>query len=53
MSGELDPRVSELCSQILAEKDQTRMLRLVTELNDVLQQVAGQWRQDANTIAAA
>jgi len=52
MSGELDPRVRDRCSQIVNEKDQARMLRLITELNRVLQQLAGQLPRDANTIAA-
>jgi hypothetical protein len=52
MSGELDPRVRELCSQILGEKDQARMLRLITELNSVLQQPTGQMQRDSKLIAA-
>jgi hypothetical protein len=47
MSGELDPRVRELCSQIQGETDQARMLKLITELNSILQQPTGRrWRDD-------
>ena len=42
MNGELDPRVRELCSQIQGETDQVRMLKLLTELNSILQQPTGQ-----------
>ena len=52
MNGELDPRVRELCTQIQSERDQARMLKLITELNDILQQPARQLRPDPNTIAA-
>jgi hypothetical protein len=54
MSGEPepDPRVRELCAQIVSEQDQARMLKLITELNDIPQQPARQLRPDPNTIAA-
>ena len=51
MSGELDPRVRELCSQIASETDHAKMLKLITELNLVLQQSSGQVERDATTIA--
>jgi hypothetical protein len=51
MKGELHPRVRELCTQIQSERDQARMLKLITELNDILQQPALQLRPDANLIA--
>ena len=51
MKGELDPRVRELCTQIQSERDQARMLKLITELNDILDQPARQLRPDANLIA--
>ena len=51
MNGELDPRVQELCAQIQRERDQARMLKLITELNDILDQPARQLRPDANLIA--
>jgi len=54
VNGELDPRVRELCLQIIGERDQARMLKLITELNDVLQRSAGQLGQlgrDANQVA--
>ena len=52
MSGELDPRVRELCSQIARETDHHRMLKLIMELNLVLQQSAAQSEQDTPTMAA-
>ena len=52
MNGGLDPRVRELCSQIQGETDQARMLKLITELNDLLQRPAGQLGQDSNQVAA-
>jgi len=51
MSGGLDPRVRELCSQIVSETDNAKMLRLVTELNRLLQS-AGQLQPDVTTVAA-
>ena len=50
MSGELDPRVRELCSQIQGETDQARMLKLITELNSILQQPTGQSRSDKSVL---
>ena len=52
MSGELDPRVRELCSQIQGETDQARMLKLITELNSILQQPTGRLWRDDEMIAA-
>ena len=52
MSGGLDPRVRELCSQIVSETDHTKMLKLVTELNRLLQQPAGRLEPEATTVAA-
>jgi hypothetical protein len=52
MSGELDPRVRELCSQIQGETDQARMLKLITELNSILQQPTGRLLRDDEVIAA-
>ena len=37
MDGELTQREKELCRQISAETDPHRILALVTELNDLLQ----------------
>jgi hypothetical protein len=52
MNGGVDPRVLELCSQIASETDHARMLKLITELNLVLQQSAAQSEQDTPTMAA-
>ena len=52
MNGGLDPRVRELCSQIMRETDHARMLKLITELNLVLEQPAEPSRRDTTTIAA-
>jgi hypothetical protein len=52
MSGELDPRVRELCLQIQGETDQARMLELITELNSILQQPTGRLWRDDEVIAA-
>jgi hypothetical protein len=52
MSGGLDLRVRELCSQIVSETDNAKMLKLVTELNRLLQRSAGQLEPDATTVAA-
>ncbi len=46
MSGELDPRVRELCLQIQGETDQARMLELITELNSILQEPTGRLLDD-------
>jgi hypothetical protein len=52
MSGQLDPRVRELCSQIVDEKDQARMLKLITELNGLLERPTEKLGRDANQVAA-
>ena len=52
MSGGVDPRVRELCSQIVSETDHAKILKLITELNRLLQQSAGQLEPDATTVAA-
>lgn len=53
MSTELDAKVVELCGRIAKEQDQATLLRLITELNNVLEQpTAPQSAQDANTSAA-
>lgn len=52
MSNELDPRVLELCGKIAQEQNQATLLRLITELNNVLQQQTGpQSKRDATRIA--
>ncbi len=51
MNGEIDPRVRELCSRIV-KREGTRMLKLITELNNILQQPARQLPPDANMLAA-
>ena len=59
MSNELDPRVLELCGRIANEKNQATLLKLITELNNVLEQTTGlkqrtgpQSGRDANMIAS-
>jgi len=53
MSNELDPRVLELCGRVAKEKNQATLLRLITELNNVLEQPTGpQSGRDANPSAA-
>jgi hypothetical protein len=53
MSTQLDPRVLELCGKIAKEQNQATLLRLITELNNVLQRQTGpQSKRDTNRIAA-
>jgi len=51
MNDEIDPRVRELCPRIV-KRERNRMLKLITELNNILQQPARQLPPDANMLAA-
>ncbi len=44
MNGEIDPRVRELCSRIV-KREETRMLKLITELTTYCSSLRGSCRQ--------